>query len=873
MEPFILTKRFSEVAEANQDKIALQIRTGKDEYRRVTYKEAIELSKKVGYFFIFNKGIKKGDKIALLLENRPEWPIFYFGILFSGATAVPLDPQLSEFEVKNILADCEARLLIKKSNIDEFLNSLADFPSGFIWPRISINDIASILYTSGTTALPKGVMLSHRNFSSNFNSVATLGICSSDDNILSILPLHHSYPFMVTLLLPLFLGAQVTYISSLKAEEITAAMRETGVTILVGVPQLYYLFYKGITEKLKSIPLPVQFFLRPFIAKKVRAGFGRRLRFLASGGARLDPVIASGLARFGLMVLEGYGLTETSPIVSFNPPKRQRFGSVGLPIPDVEVKILDPDENGIGEILIKGKNVMEGYYRRPLQTEEVIKDEWFYTGDLGYIDKDGYLFITGRKKEVIVLSSGKNIYPDEVESFYLKSPFIKELCVLQVEMDGVLEGLGAVIVPDMEYFKKSRVVNIREKLKWELDGLSKQLPSFKRIIKFVIAKDDLPRTRLGKLKRYEILERYKEAFRTLTPEQVEEKETKQVGVDVQGRGILQTDIGRQISDFLKRELNLKRELRPDDHLELDLGIDSLGRVELAVGLEKRFDIQIPEELMSQIFTVKDVVHQITELVLKKTHGLRRPLGVIDDTHMWRHILDEMPSHQTMKRIDIHPNFFTRLLTFLVCKIMYGIFFIIFLLRIKGKDRIPKRGPFILCPNHTSYLDAFVVAVSVPVRCECNLFFLGYQGYFDQPIIRDAIRLMRVIPIDPATHLLEAMVACSFVLKAGKGMCIFPEGQRQIDGRLGIFKQGVGILAKELNIPLVPVYIEGAFESWPRGRLFPKPHPIYIAFGEAIAPDKLIRIARKEGEGDIGDYEAIVKGLKQKIERLKDEVAR
>ncbi|MCM8782573.1 MAG: AMP-binding protein, partial [Candidatus Omnitrophica bacterium] len=459
---FLLHQKFSETADKFPGKAALQARIAPHRYKKYTYSEIIRFSKGIGFYFI-NKGIKKQDRIALILENGPEWPIFYFGILFSGAIVVPIDPQLTEQEIKNILLNSGAKFAISKANSDEIIKNLDDPPPYFNFPTADIDDVTSILYTSGTTATPKGVMLSHKNFSGNFSSIEQLRICNAADNVLSILPLHHSYPFMVTLLVPLCLGATVTYVKTLKPEDILSAMRETGVTILVGVPQLFYLFHKGIFEKIKRIPLPLRLVLMPFISKKIRKNFGSRLRFFVSGGARLEPRIAKDLSRVGFTILEGYGLTETSPVVTFNPLKKQKFGSVGIPIPEVEIKIANPGENGIGEVLIKGPNVMKGYYKRQQETGEVIEDGWFHSGDLGYIDKEGYLFLTGRQKEIIVLSSGKNIYPEEIEAHYQKSLFIKEVCVLGVLKGGFTEELGAIIVPDIEYFKKVGVVNVRQK--------------------------------------------------------------------------------------------------------------------------------------------------------------------------------------------------------------------------------------------------------------------------------------------------------------------------------------------------------------------------------------------------------------------------
>ena len=854
---FLLHQRFAETADKFPGKTALQIRISANKYKKYTYAEAIAASKALGYWFI-NQGIKRQDRIAIILENRPEWPIFYFGILFSGATAVPIDPQLTEQEIKNILSDSEAKLIINKSNAEEILKDLKGPPAGFNFPQAGIEDLTSILYTSGTTAVPKGVALSHKNFSGNFNSVKQLKIYNEKDNVISLLPLHHCYPFMVTLVLPLLLGATVTYIPTLKSEEITSAMRETGVTILVGVPQLFYLFHKGIFEKINKLPLLLKI-LKPLIARKVRKNFGYKLRFFVSGGARLDPKVARDLSRLGFSILEGYGLTETSPVATFNPPGRQRFGSVGTPVPDVEIKISNCDKEGIGEVLIKGPNVMKGYYKRQKETEAVIKDGWFFSGDLGYIDRKGFLVLTGRKKEVIVLSSGKNIYPEEIEAAYKKSPFIKGLCVLGILRDGMTDELGAVVVPDMEYFKKSSVINIREKIKWEIETFSKELPTYKRVMSLVIAKEDLPQTRLGKIKRYEIDKRFKEQFinerSSASEQELQEEDLK----------LLNSETAKKVVEFLKKERNIKKTVSPNDNLELDLGIDSLGRVELTAGLEKIFNVDILDKDMAQIFTVKDLILRINAIRSEGGHA-RDEVGGISGEATWKALLDKEPKQTIKENIDLSPNLFSVFAAFLLGKFLYMILKVFFGLKVKGNNNIPRKGAFILCPNHSSYLDAFVVFAGLPFACTLNLFFLGLRDYFIQPVIKNMIKPMRVVPVDPAAELVNAMQASSLIVKSERSLCIFPEGQRSVDGDIQRFKKGIGILAKELNVTLIPVYIEGSFKAWPRGKRLPRPYPLAVIFGRPLDNGQLRERGKAAGAKD--DYEAIAIGLREEVLKLK-----
>ncbi|MEI8176487.1 MAG: AMP-binding protein [Candidatus Omnitrophota bacterium] len=852
---FLLHERFIAVAARYPHKTALQIRVGEREYEKCSYERAAVLTRAMGAYLI-DRGIRSHDMVALVLENRPEWAIAYFGILLAGATAVPIDPQLTAQEIENLITDSGAKITFTKANIDEIFAQLKEAPQERVFPVVDLEDPASLIYTSGTTALPKGVILTHKNFSANCRSLDSLGIFNANDGVISILPLHHSYAFMITLLLPLSVGASVTYIRALRPEEIRAAMQEASITVLVGVPQLFYLFHKGIMERIAKLPWFVRA-LKPLVAAKIRRAFGSRLRFFVSGGARLDPGVAGDLARLGFTVLEGYGLTETAPVVAFNRPARQKFGSVGLPVPGVEVRIAAPDAHGAGVVQIRGANVMKGYFRRPEETAEVIREGWFDSGDIGYLDQEGYLFLTGRQKEIIVLSNGKNIYPDEIEAHYRASGCIQEICVTGFLKNGVTAGLGAVIVPNMEFFKKTGEVNIHDKVKWELENLSKGLPAYKRVISYCISKEELPKTRLGKIKRYEVERRF-------SADLASARSGADPASGAQDVPVADTKTGRRVAAALTETLRLEKPPRCDDHLELDLGIDSLGRVELIAAIEKSMNITIAGEDMADVFTVRELIARLEILAARPRQGsVVRAAG---EASPWKAILQDEPPALIKDRIELTPGFISVIFTYAWWVVLRGIFGLFFRLRVTGKENIPAQGPYILCPNHTSWLDAFIVAASVPPACALQLFFLGYKVYFFQPVIRNMIRLMRVVPIDPAVELMNALRASAFIVRNKRSLCIFPEGQRSIDGDVVDFKKGVGILAKELEIDLIPVYLEGAFEAWPRNQLFPKIHPLTVTFGKPQKSRDLIRRGIAAGKKD--DYEAIVCQLKEEVLKLK-----
>ncbi|UCC94564.1 MAG: AMP-binding protein, partial [Candidatus Omnitrophota bacterium] len=592
----VLTQGLEKTAKYFPHRVCIQFKQG-DSLTQYTYRQIYDLSLKVGRW-LFQIGIKAEERIAILLENRPQWGVIYFGIQFCGGTAVPLDIQSKFEEVEYILKDAQCRALFTSSAVSfigklktldflekivvvdgqdargkivTFSDAISAASDKTVLPARQPHQLASIIYTSGTTDLPKGVMLTHKNFYSNFLSIKRVNILQPYDNMLSILPLHHSYPFLVTLIAPLFLGARITYLDTLKADEMSKCLNEEKITIMVVVPQILHLFHRRITEHFRSLPLVFRLLinftieilwmfrcvfkvnLSKLVFSKLHSRLGKNLRFLVSGGAKLDEKVARFFFKLGFHIIEGYGLTEASPVVSLNPFKQPKIGSVGKPLPDVEVKIFDPDREGLGQILIKGPNVMKGYYHLKEETEAVLKGGWLYSGDFGYKDKTGYIYIKGRLKETIVLSSGKNISPEEVEAHYSKSPFIKELCVLP---DASQELLVAVVVPDVEYFKKEGETNIYQIMKWRLEYLSQGLPSYKRIRNFVLVSDGLPRTRLGKIQRFKVSQIYQEHLEKKAPKREDER-------------VELSATQKRVLDILRKTRKVEK-ISLQDHLELDL---------------------------------------------------------------------------------------------------------------------------------------------------------------------------------------------------------------------------------------------------------------------------------------------------------------
>ena len=629
-----LTAKLAEVAHDAAHRTALIYREG-DAVQEYTYGQLYRHSLAVARW-LRDQGVEKGDRVAILLENMPQWPMSYFGTLLAGAVAVPLDPVSHWDHVRYALEQTRAKIiftfpqgLLPQLQESPFLEKIvvagetgetggklinfAAIPAASAseagLPPAHPDDLASILYTSGTTGPPKGVMLTHKNFIANYRGIAQLNAVRPGDNMLAILPLHHALPFTGTLLLPLFSRAKITYLDTLKAEAILRCIKEQQVTILVLTPQVLQHFYQGMQRQLAGIPWPLRPLLLAYLKfsrrvsqvlgvnpagplhRKFRGALGEQFRFFVSGGAKLPETLAEDLARLGFTVLEGYGLTETAPVVTFNPPTAPRLGSAGQPLAGVEVRILDPGADGVGEVLIRGDSVMAGYFQNEAATREVIQDGWFHSGDLGYLDGDGYLFLRGRIKDIIVLASGKNVSAEEVGRHYLQAPAIKEIFVTT---DRGAEKLAAVVVPDLDFFRKAGETDIYAKVKWDLEFLSQSLEPYKRVRDFVLVNDELPKTRLGKVKMQEAQRIYQEkAGKQYQPK----KPALEAGL---------SPVGQTVVAVLARQLENSR-ISLDDHLELDLGLDSLGLVELLAALESRFNLKIGDGEFIGIFTVRDLI--------------------------------------------------------------------------------------------------------------------------------------------------------------------------------------------------------------------------------------------------------------------------
>ncbi len=554
--PEISAKKFG-------SKIALQIKSGYT-FRSITYDQLNDITTKLAEYLL-HLGVKMGDAFAILGENRPEWALSYFSIARTGAYIIPVDSMLKEQEIKLILHYIKAKGIFVSPRyldlINEIKESLPDLKyvismgeaehmheisfnnaieegkrlldSGlkkYKDVKSEIDDTCVIIFTSGTTGQSKGVMLTNRNISYDIIYSAKLIEVKENDRFISVLPLHHTFEATAGFLLPLYNGCTITYARSLKPNEILEDIKDSQSTIMLGVPLLFEKIILGIKRAIKKSPITntivngmltlqkgskflLNIKLGSSMFKSLREKSGlSSIRLMISGGAALKPEVAEAFESFGFLLVQGYGLTETSPVVSVNPLHKYKHRSIGIPIEGVEVEVDQQNENGEGELKIRGPIVMKGYYNNQSATDEVIKDGWFYTGDIGYKDKEGYLYISGRKKSIIVTQAGKNVYPEEIEERLLESELIEEVIVIPVKSKkNGREEVGAVVYPNPELIENIMKEKLSEdesykKLKdiigKEIFKICENLADYKRVKKFGIVYEEFPKTTTKKIKRY-----------------------------------------------------------------------------------------------------------------------------------------------------------------------------------------------------------------------------------------------------------------------------------------------------------------------------------------------------------------------------------
>src|SRR6266571_1658756 len=481
--------RIEEWAKSSPNKFAF-VTDHQNKVEEYGYADVIEQSDGIAAV-LAGKSIRRGDRIGILMENVPQWVFVLLGAMRIGAVTVPLPATLPQNSIQLIMEHAGCRLIFaddqnweKASQVgeqtgcgvlraDPIRNPKSEVPN---FPELSAADTAILIYTSGTTGNPKGVELTFDNLVHEIRGAIEALELTPEHRILSVLPFSHVLPLIANGLGPLCMGASVVFLSSISPQHIVDAFHRHRITLFICVPQFFYIFHTRIFAQVASQPFSTRLLfrlmktvahrlkspaLRRKLLAKVHQSIGPDLRLLASGGSHFDKQVGQDLTDLGYTVLQAYGLTETSAAATVTPVDDNRIGTVGKPDRGVTVLIDSPNDGGIGEVWIRGPVVMKGYYRDPEQTSQAIKDGWFHTGDLGFIDAGGHLTITGRSKDVIVLANGENVYPEELETHYSQSPFIKELCILGLT-ESATEILHAIVVPDMDEFRRRGQTAIME---------------------------------------------------------------------------------------------------------------------------------------------------------------------------------------------------------------------------------------------------------------------------------------------------------------------------------------------------------------------------------------------------------------------------
>ena len=768
---------------------------------------------------------KAGARTLIFSENREGWIYAFYSIWANHGIAVPVDASSTVSDVAYIINDCQpsavwtsrekmevVKAAIKETGRQMDVHLIDDYETiETNEPKASIayeeDDTALIIYTSGTTGSPKGVMLSFGNILVNVRAVSEeVPIFTTERRTLILLPLHHVLPLVGTVVMPLYVGGGVAICPSMSGPDIMDTMQRGKIAIMIGVPRLWQTLYAGIKKKIDASAITRGLFslcgrinslaLSRFVFKAVRKKMGGNIKYLVSGGAALEREIALGLQTLGLELLEGYGMTEAAPMIAFTRPGDLVPNCVGIPLPAMECKIVD------GEVCAKGPNVMQGYYNRPHETAAVIdQDGFLHTGDLGHFDDQGRLYLTGRSKEIIVLSNGKNVQPSEIEYKLEKyTERVKEAAVVQ---DGDM--LRAIIVPQEDWARQMTDEEVEAALKREvLEPYNLTVTNYKKLMSLMVYRGELPRTRLEKLQRYKL----KDILATDSPALMLEKPAEESEEPTfEEYFILKT--------YIEEEKQIQ--LRPTDHIETDLAFDSLDMVALQGFIQQTFGTTVNAADMPGFKNIeamaKHVAYSKTRMEVKiedwheflsaDSTGLQLPKGTIG-----------MPL--LLKSSSLFFKLYNRLST-------------------KGTEHIPAKGPMIIAPNHQSYLDGALVSIGLPMNILKDSYFYATEEHVKGALRQSYARHNNIIIMERG-NLRDSILKLAEVLKRGKNVIIFPEGSRSHTGRLADFKKTFAILSRELQVPILPVCIKGAFEALPRSRHFVTPHKIEVEFLAPIVPD-------------------------------------
>ncbi len=859
-----LIEMIERAADRYGSSVALVARSASGNRTSITYRELRDRAYRAG-ILLAQRGIKPGDRVLLIAENSPEWVLAYFAILFAGAVAVPLDHLISAEELAPICKIAEPRAALLSASVSRRIGSgirdvapsigemdLAELSKPFILGRrISLppppdrKTLASIVFTSGTTGAPKGVMLTHGNFGAEVGMIGRVFSLSGEDTLLSLLPLHHTFEFTCGMLLPLASGASIAYPLQFDSKDLSRILADIRPTALIGVPALWEAVHRRIMDEVEERgPFFAAAFgqLRKFnnrldrdfginagavLFRQAHQALGGRLRLAVSGGSALPRRVAEFFNDIGIRLLEGYGLTEAAPVLSTaHPDEPLVAGSVGTPLNGIEVK-LDNPSNGIGEIIARGPNLMAGYYRNQSATDEVLRDGWLHTGDLGRFDDQGRLYIVGRAKEVIVDSGGNNIYIDELEEAYGHSAYLKELAVVGLKV-GQGEQVAALAVPAYSRGESRRAVE--DRLRADFDRISAGLSPHKRIRILRFTDTELPRTRTRKIKRNEVVAILRRML---------EASAEQAPVTASA------EIEPWLAQALAQVSSEAVDVGPATRLIEDLGLDSLAMAELAEHIAEHAGREIGADETANLRTVAD-------LQLLASSGAAAARAKLPSyAHFAEPYTPRLPAPlRRLARTATRGAQRTLFDRWLKPKVL-------------GRGNIPANRNVLVVANHASHVDFGLVGYALGAMGD-DLVVLAAKDYFFNTAARRflASNFTTLIPFDRERAQLESLDDALEELAAGRSVLMFPEGTRSADGAIHEFKSGAGYLALRSGCDVLPVLIRGTHQVLGKGSLIPRYHEVEVRIGSVISSAKL-RALSENSEG-MGAYRKLADYMRNAV---------
>ncbi len=780
----------STLAQQHQDRQAVYFkspfRTFTFTYRQI-HRRSLEVAN-----YLRERDIQKGDRILVWSYNGQEYAAILLGCAVAGVVVVPVDFSSKADIVRVISEKVDAKLLFHSRrrpyratelphiHVEDLDRELSDVTIRKTEFDVCDDDVFEIVYTSGTTSDPKGVVITHKNIVSNIMHLQQMWSWRPEYRLLSVLPMSHLFEQVAGFFYPLFFGCNITYLSSRKSSALIDALQRERATMMVVVPAFLQILRERLLRKVRtagreatfnrmltvaaSLPLG----LRRILFGKVHRNFGGRLRYFLTGGAALDPELEAWWSALGFVILQGYGLTEASPVVTFNTPAHRRTGSAGRVLPEQEIK-LDAQQ----EIWTRGDNITPGYYQNPEENQARFEAGWYRTGDIGTVDEDGYLFLRGRLKNMIVSSSGLNVYPEDIEVELAQEPGVLDSCVLGVDLDGDTR-IHAVLLMNKELpLEPNPLRSLIDRVNQRLQP-QQQIQAFTRW-----PHDDFPRTHTLKIKRKPILEEIQEGVSSATA--------------------ISSSSGDRLLDMLAELAKINVEsIREDSCLTTDLGLDSLARVELATCLEEEFNIEIDDQEITGQVTVGPLRERIQNRV------------AVADQCPFPEWATRWPARMLRGVMQIGvlriPSLFSRTV-------------------VQGQEHLQDiEAPTLFICNHVCHYDVAYIVRSLPRRHRkiavaaaaeivygrgshyrgLRKLLKGLNGWF-------TTLALNTFPFYRETHVKKSFEYMGAVMDKGWHILLFPEGRLTETGELHPFQAGIGLLAQSMHARVVPLRLDGLYE--------------------------------------------------------------